>query len=287
VVGGLNVTLRKTSALLVCAFLGGAIGFAAVAAAQEPNKRACRGDFEDPEESPPATPEAPALSVIPGSITEVPFERGAGYQDLPVRLSATGALPEVGTPLIVDVGQFRRGGATVPEEAIDAHAEVANASQVKLTICVDTDLGGFPAGEYAGTVHIDDPRVQPAAIAFTVTKQFYAWWFAVLTLVLAIVLGVPWAWMSQRKAAGKEVFDAGWLQDFLAWCRANVVSLILATIAAGGAFFATYWQNDSWGSSIIDFITLLGVMIVAFAGVLTAGTAVLPTKKDEHGKMVV
>jgi hypothetical protein len=192
-------------------------------------------------------------------------------------------LPDVGTVLEITrrpldrqqvYGQIRGGSYFVS-------AVVTRRQEVTVTVCFDPATLDVGQGTYAGSVRIQDPRVEDVSIPLTMTFQYpRSLWMTILYAAFILSLGSAFVWATAQRTAGKTLTDRWW-NDLLSWFTANLVSLVPAAIAAGGVFLARYWRDPSWGAKAPeDWFTLLGAMFTAYAAALAAASATISKRSD-------
>lgn len=183
------------------------------------------------------------------------------------------ALPEA--PLCFTPGPFRRGNRELGQEAFSVSVIRIedDAVTVRLGIEPEKSTGGIPPGRYQGSVQIADPRLRGQDVPVTLTKQAsnvdtVAWVFT----PLAVLIGLLGAWLTNQQIRQRPL-RAG---DLTEWIRQPGVLFALAGAAA--ASFLIWDRNASadpiFGEQGKDYLFLLGAMVAAAYGALTAGSAV-------------
>ena len=171
----------------------------------------------------------------------------------------------------VAAGQFRRSeGIAIPAEQISVWARRVG-SVVLLNVCVTPD--GLHPGMYEGDVYIVDPSLNPAKVHVAVTAQS-TWIFWLYSLVLLLpLLALAYLWITARISAGEDPWN---LRHLMRWSRINVV----AALVVG---FTAVWANQTWGSSVLNAVAVIGVGLVAAVTAMTVVAGKVVRERDSRG----
>jgi len=194
------------------------------------------------------------LELAQGERTTLKFGRSEDLRRRMVSFKLTGepaalqTLPESATlrtrvaPFLRDDDQTLAVGSAA-EPLVSAVAS-RERGLVVLTLCVDRDrkpdeLG--PPGSYTGIVSIDDPRVNPTDIPFTVTMSFPTWPYILILLALVTPVAAGYSWL--LKGADPMAPRLQW-GAFLGWLtrRTGILALGSGLVATFLAYSATYLE---------------------------------------------
>jgi hypothetical protein len=264
----LAVTVVIVLVLPVWAWLAPPVKFARCVFNGQPHKNVS---------SPAASVNPAKLALVGGQLTAIEFSRSITTKTLTMEYQIKGQLPQIGLDprLTVEHQDFLRSDQAM---LVNSRVRVAawfQHGRVLLEVCVNRtgpDLGD--PGVYQGIVSIVDPRVARVDVPITVDLSYPYWQWVLELLVLAVMAGTWYFWVLQRK--NPEDFAIG--TAFVNWCGTaiGVITIAVGVIAALGVYNATYLNNDSWGSSAEQPLSLLGAM---FSAVLaTAATVHIGSK---------
>jgi hypothetical protein len=268
---------RPAPSLIVIAGLVGVLVFA-VADGGSAAVTACKS-------VPVSAPIGRALTIpvkAPTSQDEVlPMGRERGPETVSVDLHVSRALPAGVRQLNVYVSPFRRlDGHRLEKDMLAGSATVnqqGTRKRITLELCFDPDLGGVhaQAGEYIGSVQLDDRRVGDGQGNFRIQLQFTPLWLVLLVGTVGGAAGLVGA-----------VFTATGLSFRRAYLSKHiirmVVSFALAAGATAGIMMAQYFRDPSWMGSANLFVTyFIACVGAAYAAGNAAGTFGVKTAAPE------
>jgi hypothetical protein len=260
---------------------------------QAPNAGSCPSNSVSSGPPLPSDVQPATLELAEGERTTLQFGRSQDLRRRTVSFKLSGepaalrTLPETAA-LRTRVSAFLRdddqplatGSSTEPLVSAVTSRE---RGLVLLTLCVDRDgrpeeLG--PPGSYAGTVSIDDARVNPIDIPFTVTMSFPTWPYIFVLFAFIIPVAAAYSWL--LKGVNLTTDQALRPAAFLGWLlsRIGVLAVGSGTVAAFIAYSATYLQSATWGANIFQITAIFGAMFTAF---VTAATAIMAGSQQPEG----
>ena len=225
-------------------------------------------------------------------VESIAFGRGLNSQLREFEFSVTdpgGTLTDA-TCLPAHVNPFLRIGqaesAQLDPSRIDVAATVSG-QQVLVSVMMRRDGADFaPAGSYAGTISLVDPRIERVDIPLAVSMAYPVWRLplVVLLLVIPVAIGYLWLLKGSFHAGRPEATDATiiqlWQFDAYAFSRNGILAIGAGAAAAALVFSATYLSSQTWGASFVDAISLFGAMFAGFVAASTPVTAAGTDRSD-------
>jgi hypothetical protein len=222
-------------------------------------------------------------------VESIAFGRGLSNQLREFEFSVTDPAGRLAgaTCLPAHVNPFLRIGqaesAQLDPSRIDVAAAVSG-QQVLVSVTMRRDNATFaPAGSYAGTISLVDPRIERVDIPLTVSMAYPIWRlpFVVLLLVLPIAIGYLWLLKGSFHAGSSNttVITLWQFEDY-AFSRNGILAIGAGAASAALVFSGTYLTSPTWGSSFVDAITLFGAMFAAFVAASTPVTAAGTDRSD-------
>lgn len=224
-------------------------------------------------------PEGPAASLKIGQATSIAFGRSTVTKDLPLKFALSSTVPPnttavppdataipLNTKLDVAPDTFRRSDdARLDLCKITTTATVTSAQVVTLDIVFDRtgDRLGQP-GTYSGSVTVNDQRLAgPVTVPVTLTMQ-YTHPGKVLWLLVFVVIPGSWlVWVTKTsRGAMQFALSPAWAE--WVFTVGGLLTIATGTAAAVSVYVATYLKDPSWGTGVLQTLTLFGAMFSAF-----------------------
>jgi hypothetical protein len=214
-----------------------------------------------------------------GQREEVDFGRSIAAKDLRVYLDLNGSAS--GRKYFsVHADQFvRADGAILNKRFIAADAE-SDGNLLILNLCFLREQSHASIGDpgiYTGSVTLDDSRLRSAVtVPVTVTMQ-YVHGFLLFSIFFLLTL-IPGTWCLWVVKTNRNGTESALSKSIFSWpfTVQGIVAVIVASVAAIGVYIATYLRDPTWGSSVLQPLSLYGGMFTAF--VTTGGIAQLAGK---------
>ncbi|MCU1690961.1 MAG: hypothetical protein JWM64_52 [Frankiales bacterium] len=212
----------------------------------------------------------PAITGDEVAVQVLTFGRSREPDASEVRLGLSQPLPREVTALTVFVAQFKRqDGRNLRRAYLRADARLTERRDgLVLRVCVDPVVDGraLSAGEYTGTVALDDPRVAAAAATFRVQLQYVPAAGPMAVAVLGWLLGLAGA-----------VTTATGLSFAWHYVRDHLPRLLFSAAAAASAAItvslAQYWRDPVWTGEPELFVTYLVTTVgAAYAAANASGS---------------
>jgi hypothetical protein len=193
------------------------------------------------------------------------------HGEIEIGLSVEGCRLAAGT----DIGGYphalSRGDESIPRRALQVDATTTGNHAV--SIFLQVTRSGVAPGKYTGTLDLDNNEVfgHTLSVPVTVTVQARGWvWILLTTLVAVTIVGTALVYLRLR-AAGANV---GSLRHWITRAP-NLIGIGAGLVAAVGAWFATYWNDPTWGTDPVgQWWGLVFLMGGAYVGAMTAAGAV-------------
>ena len=133
---------------------------------------------------------------------------------------------------------------------------------------------------YAGDVYIVDPSLNPAKVHLEVAAQS-TWIFWLYSLVLFLpLLALAYLWITARISAGEDPWN---LRHLMRWSRINVVAALVVGFTAVWATLQVPLNNQTWGSSVLNAVAVIGVGLVAAVTAMTVVAGKVVRERDSGG----
>lgn len=189
--------------------------------------------------------------------------------------------------LAVRVGTFfsDTGQDELDPKYVDAQALV-QSGRVALDVTFDRRQDRLgPPGSYTGVVSLVDEQVGRVDVPVTVTMSYPIWQWPFAMLVFLLVPAIGYVWLLKGSFLGRENVALS-LRDFHDWVfgRNHIIATGTGAAAALGIFSGTYLRSPTWGSDVVQAITLFGSMFAAFVASATAVTAAGADGSTAHNR---
>jgi hypothetical protein len=221
-----------------------------------------------------------AAKLQEGQREEVDFGRSIAAKELKMYLDL-GGLASGQRYFSVHANQFvRADGAILNKSFIAADAE-SDGNLLILNLCFIRERNHTSIGDpgmYTGTVTLDDSRLRSSVtVPVTVTMQYVHG--SLLFSIFFLLTLIPGTWCLWVVKTNRKGADNALSKSFFSWpfTVQGIVAVVVAGIAAIGVYIATYLRDPTWGSSVLQPLSLYGGMFTAF--VTTGGIAQLAGKE--------
>ena len=166
----------------------------------------------------------------------------------------------------------RSDGLTLPASQLSAYASVNNdGTEVTVHVWIAPPHGPVVsgAGEYIGTVALDDPRALGASVPVHVYVLYQNISLVLAVSFLAAFGGFTWAWLIHELGPGSAEY--GILRNL----ALRVAVLLVATVPIVSA---KVLADSGWQGSLSQYITLITIIgAAAIAATPTLRALVLPS----------
>jgi hypothetical protein len=249
-----------------------------------------------PAATPTTTPTTPTSSTTTTTTTTPPSTeqsraarrtRQARLRQLrQERLARQAAAParlERGDRIQVQLGELQReDGARMPPRSVSATAEMINAQNMEIVVCVAPNartVAEVDAGAYSGVLSVVDPRVTRIDVPVRVEMQFNRWPVLVSLLVGTLIVASFVLYNGTRQLAGRTAaLKPSTLRAFGDWLITNPVAIGTGVVAAVAVFANQYLADSVWSGSSAEVFALIGAISAAFLGAATVAAGVDPKK---------
>ncbi len=164
-----------------------------------------------------------------------------------------------------DFGQFvSESNHEIPQGDISVWARRLG-SNLLFSVCIDP-ANSLGAGEYVGTVFLDDPRVDADSLQVTVTAQHRRIDLLYLLLVILPPLAMAYVWYVTEQDPTGPGFKFG---SFLKWTQERFIVLLGVGLASIWTTLQVALNNPTLGSSLTGAVAVVGGAAVATTTAMT------------------